>query len=98
MDYEYKVLRSKSGVLRYAARRPVFVLARTPDESVSIRVRGEGIDDIIAAAQMGNYALLGTRMEHGLFLDVVEAWYAKEAIAQARAIADAEKAADADKA
>ena len=53
MDYEYKTLRSKSGVLRYAARRPVFVTTYTPDESVSGRVRGEGIDDVIAAAQMG---------------------------------------------
>ena len=53
MDYEYKVLRSKSGALRYAARRPVFVTTYTPDESVSVRVRGDGIDDVVAAAQMG---------------------------------------------
>ena len=92
MDYEYKALRSKSRALRYAARRPVFVTTYTPDESVSVRVRGEGIDDVIAAAQMGNYALLGLRMEHGLFLDIVEDWRAKETIASARAIADANKA------
>ena len=92
MDYEYKTLRSKSGALRYAARRPVFVTTYTPDESVSVRVRGEGIDDVIAAAQMGNYALLGLRMEHGLFLDIVEDWHAKETIARARAIADADEA------
>ena len=28
-------------MLRYAARRPVFVTTYTPDESVSVRVRGE---------------------------------------------------------
>lgn len=92
MDHEYKILRSKSEVLRYAARRPVFVLTQTPDESVNVRVRGEGIDDVVAASRMGAYALLGLRMEHSLLLEVVEAWHAKGTIARARPLAAADKA------